>query len=44
MEKIRNIQILILDENENCFCYILLFVSDKFSDVKNLCILSVTTE
>ena len=32
-EKIRDVEILILDQNENCLCYTLLFGSDKLTDV-----------
>ena len=34
IEKIRDVEISILDQNENCLCYTLLF--GKLSDVKNL--------
>ena len=44
MEKIGDVEISILDQNENYLCYTLLFVSDKLSDFKNVCILSATIE
>ena len=44
MEKICNVEILILDQKENFLCYTLLFGSDKLNDVKNLCILNATIE
>ena len=40
MEKIRYVEMSILDQNENCFCYTLLFGSNKLNDVKNICILN----
>ena len=40
MEKIRDVEISILDQNENYLCYTLLFGSDKLSDFKNVCILN----
>lgn len=42
MKKIRDVDILIPDQNESCLCYTLLFGSDKLSDIKNICILSET--
>ena len=46
MEKIRDVEISILDQNTNYLCYTLLFGSDKLSDfiVTIVCILSATTE
>ena len=44
MEKIRDVEISILDQNENYLCYTLLFGSNKVSDFKNVCILSATIE
>ena len=44
MEKICGIEISILDQNENCLCYTLLFGSDKLNDVNNLNILNATIE
>ena len=43
-EKIRDVEISILDQNENCLCYTLLFGSDKLSDFKNVCTLSANIE
>ena len=43
MRKTHDVEISILDQNENCFCYTLLFSSDK-NDVKNLCIFNKTVE
>ena len=42
MKKIRDVDILIPDQNENCLCYTLLFGGEKLSDIKNICILSET--
>ena len=42
MEKIRDVEISILDQNENYLCYTLLFGSDKLTNFKNICILSAT--
>ena len=44
MEKIRDVEISILDQNENYLFYTLLFGSDKLSEFKNVCILSATIE
>ena len=44
MEKIHNIEISILDQNENYLCYNLLFGSDKLSVIKNVSILSAIIE
>ena len=37
-------EISILDKNENCLRYTLIFGRDKLSDVKNLYILSATID
>ena len=42
MEEIRNVEISILDQNENCLCYALLFGTDKLNDPKSVCILNAT--
>ena len=44
VEKIRDVEISILDQNENYLFYTLLFGSDKLSEFKNVCILSATIE
>ena len=44
MEKIRDVEISVLDQNENCLYYTLRFGSDKLNDVKNFCILKAATE
>ena len=44
MEKICDVEISILDQNENCLCYTLFFGSDKLNDVKNLSRLNATVE
>ena len=44
MEKIRDVEISILGQNENYLCYTLHFGSDKLSDFKNVCVLSATIE
>ena len=41
---IRDIEISLFDQNENCLCYTPLFGSDNFNDVKDLCILNATIE
>ena len=38
------IEISVLDRNENCLCYTLLFRRDKLNGVKNLYILNATIE
>ena len=43
-EKIRDVKISILDQNENYLYYTLLFGSDKLGDFKSVCILSATIE
>ena len=44
MEKICDVEISILDQNENCLSYTLFFSSDKLNDVKNLSRLNATVE
>ena len=44
MEKICDVEISLLNQNENCLCYTLLFSNEKLNDVKNLCILNATIE
>ena len=44
MEKICDVEISILDQNENCLSYTLFFGSDKLNDVKNLSRLNATVE
>ena len=44
LKKIRDVVILIHDQNENCLCYTLLFGGDKLNDVRNFCILIATIE
>ena len=44
MEKICDVEISILDQNENCLSYTLFFSSDKLNDVKNLFRLNATVE
>ena len=44
MEKIHDVEISILDQNENYLCYALLFGCDKYNDFKNVSILSATIE
>ena len=44
MMKIRDAEFSRLNENENYFCHILFFGSDKLNDVKNTSILNATTE
>ena len=44
MEKIRDVEISILDQNEYYLCHILLFGSDKLSNFKNVRIPSTTIE
>ena len=44
MEKIRDGETSILDQNGTCICYTLLLGSNKLNDFKNVCILSATTE
>ena len=43
-EKIRDVEISILDQNENYLYYTLLFGNNKLSDFKNVSILSATVE
>ena len=42
--KIRDVEVSLPNENENCFCHILQFGSHKLNGVKNLCILNATIE
>ena len=44
MEKICDVEISILDQNENFLCYTLFFGSDNLNDVKNLSRLNATVE
>ena len=44
MEKIGDVEISILDQNETYLCYTLLFGSNKLSDFKSVCIFSATIE
>ena len=44
VEKVRDVEVSILDQNENCLCYTLFVGSNKLSGVKNVCILSATIE
>ena len=44
LEKIGNVKISILDQNENYLSYTLLFGSDKLRDSINVCMLSTTME
>ena len=44
MEKICDVEISILDQNENCLSYTLFFGSNKLNDVKNLSRLNATVE
>ena len=44
MEKVYDVEISVLDQNKNYFCYTLLFGSEKLNDVKNLYILNATVE
>lgn len=42
--KIRDAEILFLNENENSLSHVLLFGSDKLNDLKNLCIPNATVK